>query len=329
MIKIDVCIPAHNESAVIERTLQSVQSALDFGHKTYSFKSQIIVGGNGCTDDTVEKSKKYADVVHDWPALGKWKTLARLNETSLADYIIFIDAGATWPVQLLGKNFWQTLTNPNVMGLTFFYKPSQMTVVEKIYWQIESYAKKIEMLLGGLIAVSGITMVFHRPSSQKSFDFLAKEFPEIRWLNDDVVLPLTMRLLEPQRSIHFLTSAGIGDLGYGKASSEANRRLRMMRGNIQWIRLLLPKFLTFKNLTAPRIKVVLILTRRLLKVFWAYFFIGLLALTIPKVLAFLLFLIIGLLLFRNQRGGRVLASLVASLRAPFDLLFWKNNSHWN
>lgn len=68
---ISIVIPAHNEGAVIERTLRSVWSSRT------ERELQVIVVANGCTDDTAERARRFKGVEVIETAVGS--KIAALN----------------------------------------------------------------------------------------------------------------------------------------------------------------------------------------------------------------------------------------------------------
>ncbi len=341
MIQIDVLIPACNEELFIQETLISLQQALERASKKFSFSFNLIVGCNGCQDRTAELAKPLADQVYDWPALGKWDTLKKLSLASTADYLIFVDAGASWHPELFGENIWRYLTNENSLGVAISYNPGNLGIIEKTYWNIESAFKKIELYMGGLVAVSGVSVFYKASAVKNAFLFLDEKFPQLNWLNDDVVLPLTMRFLAPDKIIYLSVTplelkGAVQDLGLAKASSEWARRQRMMRGNIQWIQNLVPLFFNEAYSSPARQKVFFILMRRLLKVFWAYFVVFFAAVVTIHAFDMTLFtILLGFLalgsLYKPKTIKKLIYAFTASLMAPIDLFLWKSDSKssWN
>lgn len=341
MKKIDVLIPAHNEALFIEDTLISLEQAFQRASKKFAFTYRLLVGCNGCTDQTAELARPLAHEVYNWPALGKWETLQQLSLQSDADYFVMVDAGASWHPELFNENIWQNLIKENSLGVAVSYNPHNLGFIEKTYWKLEALLKKIEMQLGGLVAVSGVSVFYRADAVKQAFQFLTTSFPQVRWLNDDVVLPLTMRFLQPNHTISIVMSAdanenSVRDLGLDKTSSEWTRRQRMMRGNIQWIQNIIPLFFDPAYNSWPRQKVFFILLRRLLKVFWAYFLIAIATVTAIYAFDMMIFLIIlGCIalaaLYRPLTFKKLVYAFTASALAPIDLIFWKNSNtnKWN
>ncbi|MBC7419483.1 MAG: glycosyltransferase [Bdellovibrio sp.] len=336
MISLDILIPAHNEELFIQETLISLKNVFEKASAHFNFKYQIYVGCNGCTDQTVALARPLVAEVFEWPAMGKWKALEKLTQRSSADFILFVDAGAVWPNDAFQTGLWKQLNEPDSMGLALSYNPLGLGVIEKTYWSVEAFFKSLEIKLGGLVAVSGVSVFYRTQFAQAAFRFLNEKFPQTQWLNDDVILPATMRFLEPMKKIDLgHLQKNILDAGLAKSASEKSRRERMMRGNIQWMRLLIPLFFDKKFITLNRMKVFLILSRRILKVFWAYFVLGILAILIYFFFEPMYILIGGgllalALLYNPQTFKKIIFSLLASLRAPLDLIFWsEQRSTWS
>ncbi len=332
MTTIDILIPAHNEMANIEKTIQSVRSNLEPLKLNQKISYKILVGCNGCTDETATISRSLTEYVFEWPAIGKWQTLKKLVSESSATYICLVDAGAYWLNGVFTTDTLNVLESEDVLGLTYAYSSTNQNFLEKIYWLLESNFKKIEVFFGGLIAVSGITVFYKNETLKSAILFLGSAHPNVQWLNDDVVLPLVLRFQNPKKSIKFIRLAqsnSIIDLGLNKKSSEKNRRHRLMRGNLQWMRLIIPILLNPRTLTLSTLKVLLLASRRYLKVFWGY--IGLIiyfAITLifdfwPIVIA-TIFLIILLFLRNKIFLSKLIYAFIASLRAPFELIFWRD-----
>jgi cellulose synthase/poly-beta-1,6-N-acetylglucosamine synthase-like glycosyltransferase len=270
MMNIEIWIPAHNEEKVIVPTLAAIQESL-----SSSFHFKVGVACNGCTDKTEELSRQQGAQVLSLPAIGKWRTLQKIVEQSTADWIGFVDAGTVWSKDLWRSDIAKWIQDPQVGALTLQYSSPGMGMLEKIYWQIESIFKRFEEKLGGSVTVSGFTMFFRRDLLQEVFSFLQTQFGDVNWLNDDVVLPLTLRFLHPKMQIRILMASRQvapvrKDIGLGTSANEGGRRLRMMRGNIQWMRKLVPLFFKPAYLSLPRLAILLLLFRKGGKVFWAY-----------------------------------------------------------
>jgi cellulose synthase/poly-beta-1,6-N-acetylglucosamine synthase-like glycosyltransferase len=90
VVRVDVCVAAHNEAAVIERCIASI-----LAQRYDATLLRIIVGSDGSTDDTVARAAGNASGrVHvlDLPRSGKNATLNAMLAVSSADIVVFTDA---------------------------------------------------------------------------------------------------------------------------------------------------------------------------------------------------------------------------------------------
>jgi glycosyltransferase involved in cell wall biosynthesis len=254
-----VCIPAHNESNSISRTLESVALAIQELSRSYpETVCEIFVGANGCTDDTATKALMSGVTVVELPALGKWKTLSTLvDRASIFQWIIFIDSGIVWQSDFLLK--WHTHVSHN--ELTVAYAPTYSNAgagtLERFSWLLERTLKNIENKSGGPISVHGATVAYRRIELVQAFTLLSEKD---QWMNDDVVVPMVLRSMYPHLVVHYESSVEVLDPlgedviveGAGcldadsapledgvsfkeKLRGEYRRRRRMMWGNLEWL----------------------------------------------------------------------------------------------
>jgi hypothetical protein len=115
------------------------------------------------------------------------------------------------------------------------------------------------------VTVHGASVIYRKKNLVQAFQGLQGRV----WLNDDVVVPLSLRLADPAGVIEYLRGNGregwVRDLGLrAEVDVEFRRRRRMVVGNLQWIRgLLLPRLLENPMVT-------LIASRRVFRLLWAY-----------------------------------------------------------
>jgi glycosyltransferase involved in cell wall biosynthesis len=85
--KASIIIPAHNESAVIERTLRPLLPLLDQGF-------EIIVGCNGCVDDTATRARQCSSeiTVLETSNKGKHEGLNLADQAASGQYRMYVDA---------------------------------------------------------------------------------------------------------------------------------------------------------------------------------------------------------------------------------------------
>ena len=87
--KVAICIPAHNEEKVLEKTIRTIQKQLP--------TNQIFVVSDGSSDKTAEIARKLkCNVLENNPGKGKAKALASLFKyfkiLQLYEFVVFIDA---------------------------------------------------------------------------------------------------------------------------------------------------------------------------------------------------------------------------------------------
>lgn len=86
-MRIDICIPAHNEARIIEEAVASVRTALERFSDV-----RITVVDNASTDATAERAKEAGARVLSIPIKGKGAAVVAAAKESDADMFVFIDA---------------------------------------------------------------------------------------------------------------------------------------------------------------------------------------------------------------------------------------------
>lgn len=318
-------IPAHNEEDCIGSTIDSFRAAV-IG-KARSFQDseiQIMVASNGSIDRTVQICQEQNVSFVDWPAIGKWQTLAKVvRQNDAVDYFFFVDAGTVVPANFFGAELSSAIFDPSVMGFTLNYQSTARTRLEKIYWFIEATFKVVEKKMGGLVAVSGFLVGYSGDELRRGIQFLTERFATVNWLNDDVVLPLTLRIMNLDKSIHLVSGLTVADVGLEQDHNELARRERMLRGNIQWIKLLLPHLLVYPSGSGlQKILVMFLVLRRVLKIFWGYVLLLIIVtpiILIPnnwKVWGALLSISAVAVSWKSMIRPKLWPALLASLKAP-------------
>lgn len=269
-LDIEILIPAYNESDTIERTLESLKNAAIALHAAHSSaRIKITVGIDGSTDSTPELARSFAkktqneaaylvvNVVDRGHNSGKWKTLYELVAQSSSRWCALVDAGTLWPADFLTK-ISSRLLESNAIGLAPGYGQDAQGKLERLVWWQERTLKTLENLSGGPFSLHGATVIFKGHELKKAF----LEIGHRTWLNDDVVLGLTLR---KYGRIEYLGSwLGVSDCGIRASTNELKRRKRMLMGNVEWIRELFPA-LCYQS---PVVAVLAL--RRIMRVFWAY-----------------------------------------------------------
>ncbi|MEY2988035.1 MAG: hypothetical protein RJB13_1556 [Pseudomonadota bacterium] len=259
---IDVLIPCHNEEGRLRLTLQSVFEAVD--HLQFLFPEisvQVICGLDDCTDGSADDAKLYGAHVVNFKFRSKWKVIHALASESRGQWIALVDCGVVWDKRLL-RNAISYLASADVVGFSPTYSTWKSGFLSKWFWSLEAFIKSIENVAGGPISVHGATILYRTDYLKTALRFLAGR----KWINDDVVLPLVMRALNPNQRIIYSRNKKMGfcvcDHAGRSDLNEQAARLRVSKGNLQWMASLLP-FLWFWN------KSVFVLSlRRFFRLLW-------------------------------------------------------------
>jgi hypothetical protein len=268
--KVAVLVPAHNEEASLPGSIGSMVRAIRFASRKFSQVEFVVrVGADGCSDGSARVARDLgAEVIEFDPNQGKWRTLVELVRASAdADWVVLGDAGIAWPEDFL-VNSLPLCADARTIAVAPTYRNPQAGSIERVLWAFERHLKSIESAAGGPVSIHGATVMYRRAELMAALD----ELGLAPWLNDDVVVPLSLRLLFPQARIRYAPEVGVHDGGQeaalaaqGKAPPrEFGRRRRMVMGNIQWIRAILPR-LWGQSATAA-----VLALRRVFRVFWAY-----------------------------------------------------------
>ena len=328
-LKIAVLVPAHNDETGLSRTLESVSRAARVAREKFpSLTVELHVGLDGCTDNSGIIASMYgARVLQSARNRGKWRTLMDLAAQSEgADWVAFADCGIVWEENFLLQVAPECF-QPSVMGLAPTYKSPNGGKLERVLWSVERHFKTLEDQLGGPVSIHGATVLYRKAELMTALDDLKAS----RWLNDDVVVPLVMRGRFPGKAIRYLSNVSVYDSAPEKGSRQFTRRRRLVLGNVQWMKTLLPS--TWRTNAA----VGTVALRRVFRVFWAYWLMLLAAaallycielaclfpmIAIPAVAT--AGTVIGALFLRSafvRRSVRTVSdSALASLLAPFYLI---------
>lgn len=312
----DILIAAHNEEALLDATLSSIRAAVEaLRAEGVTAAVTTCVGADDCSDRTAEIAMSHGARVIPCAYRSKWRTLRRLNSMSRASWCLFADAGVVWPRGFL-TSLYSSMKRGDLVGIAPAYYLDSGRLWEKWHWRVERSLKALESLAGGPISIHGATVAYRRDALVRAFD----ELGDKQWYNDDVVLPWTIRMQNPGRSILYWRGTGkhdrLVDKGVAATKPEYPRRRRMAIGNLQWASLFAKDF--------RRDPVVaLIGLRRAFRLLWAYW---LLILGLGIVAAFFSPPAIVLGLFGLAVGSRLgaikclISSATASLLVPYYLV---------
>ncbi len=327
-LRVSILIPAHNEQSNLPRTLKSIEQAIIHAmvHAPGAPPEiSIHVGADGCSDKTSQMAREAGAFVHEYEAQGKWQTLKSLTSASgEADWVIFADSGIEWSPGFLTTAL-ELFRDPDLVGVAPTYRVLDGGAIERLLWSVERHFKAIEAQAGGPVSIHGATVAYRRPELLKAFSILGN----IQWLNDDVVIPLTLRSLYPHRRIHYsteiysidqLNSKRTEDRAKNVASiAEFRRRRRLVMGNLQWVAHALVG--SDEATAVPR----LLALRRVFRIFWAYWGLALvlgvscLVFDARTVFAFAGGMACLALAIRTRRNSNLLDAAAASLLAPYYL----------
>lgn len=269
-IRLEVLVAAYNEESVIEQTLSAVrEAALKFD--ACDLDVSITVGLDHCTDKTAALVAAFESTypgrvkaIENQGERGKWNVLNMLIEQSDADWVALVDAAAIWDRDVLVKAY-PMLLDQGVIGVAPSYAPQKSGLLERLNWRLEQLLKSVENVSGGPVSVHGASVLYRRSELMVAI----KALKGTMWLNDDVAIPLTLRMTFPNKRIVYLAdrnkSGWISDVGVrAELDVEYRRRKRMLLGNLQWVSgILLPHWR--KNLI-----VSLVASRRVFRMMWAY-----------------------------------------------------------
>lgn len=311
---IEILIPAFNEAAGIGPTLSSLNRAIEHLNARSSNpaipKIHIKVAADGCTDQTAVIAQGFPNVsvIETRGNRGKWVTIQSLVANSSSDWIILVDAGTTWPENFLTNFVHRVKNNPKAIGIAPSCWPPNAGMLHHIVWDVETVLKRLEMTCGGPVSLHGPTVGYKTDCLKKAL----AELGSPSWTNDDVVIPLMLRTLYPE-SIILYPAGTVSDGGFTPDKLDLQRRRRMLLGNLQWIKALLPRCFR-RNPVAGMVAV-----RRLFRLLWAYWlaFIGL-GLGLSFHVIVLPFLAVTALCMALSGSFRQLAGAAwISLLAPF------------
>lgn len=333
-LRVAVLVPAYNEEAKIGRTLSSIQAALARARELFpAISFSVHVGSDGSSDGTADVALRLgASVIRGSQRRGKWRMISMLVSVAReSDWVILADAGIQWPEDFVRKLI-PLCRDESIMAIAPTYRAPDAGWLENLVWSVETHLKSMESAMGGPVTVHGATVVYRTAELRRALGALGPG----NWLNDDVVVPLTLRALFPGKSIRYVSELGVYDQLRSEAQQtgtasrvrpgrEFSRRRRMVYGNIQWIRRILPS-LWRRNAVAG-----LLALRRVCRVLWAWWGLSIILgaallafdryerelLTLsPALMACLAALATGAVasLFA---GGKVVESAAASLLAPY------------
>lgn len=223
-------VPAKNEAAVIGSKAANAL-ALDYP----ADRLRIVIVSDGSTDGTAEIARKAGGdriEVIDRP-VSRGKTAA-LNDTIPAieaDVIVFSDAASRLDAGAL-RALVSHFADPEVGAVSGVYVVERADggrtgVQENAYWRYETFLKSREARLGVVLGAHGSLYAIRRS---------LYPYPAESTINDDYVIP--MRIL--QRGFRVVYEPRAVAFEDAKHMEGFGRRVRVMAGNLQQLRELVP-----------------------------------------------------------------------------------------
>ena len=334
-LRVRILIPVHNDSFGLEQTLRSIRRAIQTAAgSSPRVQYSVLVAADGCSDDSASVARRFGVEVYEFAKRqGKWEVLRQCllpsNDTvdaagiglQACEWIVLADAGVLWPAQLL-QTLRPFLFQSAIAAVAPAYENNHAGAGERLHWRLEAHLKTLENHAGGPVSVHGATVAYRRGALLRALRRLYRCAGDAGcgWYNDDVVIPLMLRAAVPEKQLVYLPQVTVGEcVRPWAARSETGRRCRMARGNVQWIKLLLPE-VARRN---PRAAVLAL--RRVCRLLWAYWCLA--AVTGAMLLApagLVLFLAAALLAclgaaMLRHRTRRLLEAAQASLASP---IYW-------
>ncbi|WP_196780763.1 WecB/TagA/CpsF family glycosyltransferase [Nocardioides sambongensis] len=125
-----VVIPAHNEAAVIGRTLRALQPAIETGGV------EVVIACNGCTDDTAEIAGRFRGVqVIELDRPSKSAAINAAEQIATAWPRLYLDADITVPSETLGALFHAVRTPGGPLAVRAPY----VIDLDGATWPVRSY----------------------------------------------------------------------------------------------------------------------------------------------------------------------------------------------
>jgi lipopolysaccharide/colanic/teichoic acid biosynthesis glycosyltransferase len=216
---VSVLIPAHNEADAIEAKLENVLS-----QRTLTPR-EIVVGCDGCSDDTVERVARYASrgvrALVRTERGGKASMLNALAEEARGDALVFTDASCHMQTGALSALL-SALERGADLVTGRYAVPGAWA--ERWYWRFDTWLRSAASRRGFLIGAHGAAMALWRDAY--------RPFPEDT-INDDYVLALEVHRAGGR--VAYVTDAGLLDLPTPSMTSAWRRHERIAAGNAQMI----------------------------------------------------------------------------------------------
>ena len=298
LASVAIVIPAFNEAQWIAEKIRNL-AALDYP----SEQLQVIIGCDGCTDDTFALATAAANepecahlnlnIINFEVNRGKVAVLNELLENVDCELIALTDTSALLSIDSLLIAA-QRFNDPTIGVLNGQYRLIEPgSEGEKAYWDYQSQIKQSEATLGSTLGAHGAFYMFR----YELFEPLPADT-----INDDFILP--MKIVAAGYRAEYASDINALELETADDNQDHQRRRRIAAGNIQ-------QLLRLRGLLLPRHKGI------------AFSFISGKALRVLMPFLMILALLGSLLLAPNYLSFMVLAALqlIAYAMAAWQLYF--------
>lgn len=230
---VTVVMPAFNEAQHIATKISNL------AEQTWpADRLQVLIGCDGCTDDTV-RIARHAAAHHPDLSIklidfsnnrGKVAVLNDLVRQARGEIVIISDVSALLPANAI-RRLAAHFVDPAIGAVGAGYCPaSDTTGGEKDYWDYQGRIKRGESRIGGLIGAHGscyaILAGLYRPLDRGV-------------INDDFIVPMQIALGGWQTL--YDADIRIRELQASPDSMDFGRRVRIGRGNAQQLAFILPR----------------------------------------------------------------------------------------
>jgi len=235
---VSVLVVAHNEEAFMQARIENLL-ALDYPRE----RLELVVASDGSTDRTNEIARAHsAQGVALREITARGGKTAALNEVvpSLrGDIVVLSDANTMMDrdaVRRLARWFADPAVGV-VCGRLVLTDPVTGTNVDGVYWKYETFLKKREHRLGGLLGANGAIYAIRRAL-----------FVPLRpgTIVDDFVIPLAARLRSGCRIMYDETAVAFEDTP-AEMGAEFRRRTRIGAGDFQSLGQVWPALLPWQG----------------------------------------------------------------------------------
>lgn len=220
---ISFIIAAYNEEQRISRKIRNIQT-LDYPEG----KIEIIVGLDGCTDDTSKVLDAFPDVrvVEAPERTGKPIALNRSVAASRGEVLVFTDVRQEIESSAVIRMVSLLMSQSGIGAVSgeLVQKDSENSIARNVglYWRYEKWIRANESRIGSVPGVTGALYCLRR------CDF--EPIPDDAIL-DDFEVPA--KILRSGKKVKFLPDANIIDIAQGAVEGEMQRKVRTLTGNFQ------------------------------------------------------------------------------------------------